>query len=82
MTLHFQLREIQQKLNSRIFKQLLGPMAGDHRILQKKTHNNTQTQTAGLQLLICERRRPRRYLQTLNQKKKTQVQLVTLGNRE
>lgn len=79
MTLHFQLGEIWQKLNSRIFKQLLGPVAGGHGILQKKKkkkyHNNAQTQTAGLQLLICERRRPRRYLQTLNQKKKPKFNL-------
>lgn len=42
-------------------------MADSHRILQK-THNNTHIHTPGLLLLIYERRGPRRYLQTLNQK--------------
>ena len=59
------------------FRLLLSPIADSHRILWK-THNNTHTHThththslthtPGLRLLIYERRGPRRYLQTLNQK--------------
>lgn len=64
MTLHFQLGEY-SKIKFVNFKLFLGPTADSHRILQK-THNNTHT--PGLLLLIYERRGPRRYLQTLNQK--------------
>lgn len=72
MTLHFQLGKY-SKIKFLDFKLFLGPTADSHRILQK-THNNTQahtythTHTLGLLRLIYERRGPRRYLQTLNQK--------------
>lgn len=61
MTLHFQLAKYNK---SKVLNFKLCPVADS----KKKKHNNTHTDRTGLRLLIYDRRCPRRYLQTLNQK--------------